>query len=250
MTIHEGLSKPLLNRKSIRRFKDRPVPRDIVEKIVRAGQNAPTGGGQQAYSFILISNNRKKRSIMQAIGRQGFMEEAPLWLMICVDWARFYRLCDALELDIEYGPLTQLYRGVMDAMLAAENMVIAAETLGLGSVFNGGVRNGLTKLAEILKLPRNVLPVVLLCIGYPDEEPPTRPRWPLEVVLHENEYKMPTDQQIRDYYEEANRRMTEMGYFTGRTSSLADHWSRRFPRSLVENTETKLIHQLRELNFI
>jgi nitroreductase len=250
MTVHDVLSKPLLNRRSIRRFTDKPVPREIIERIVRAGQNAPTGGGQQAYSFILVSDDGKKRSIMRAIGRQGFMEEAPLWLMICVDWARFYRLCETLDLEIEYGPLTQLYRGVMDAMLAAENMVIAAEAMGLGSVFNGGVRNGLTKLAEILKLPENVLPVVLLCIGYPDEEPPTRPRWPLEAILHENEYRMPTDQQIRDYYEDANGRMTEMGYFTGRVSSLVDHWRRRFPRSLVENTEARLRDQLRELNFL
>jgi nitroreductase len=250
MTVHERLSKPLLNRRSIRRFKERPVPKEMVEKIVKAGQNAPTGGGQQAYSFILVSDEGKKRSIMQAIGRQAFMEEAPLWLMICIDWARFYRLCEELDLEIEYGPLTQFYRGVMDAMLAAENMVIAAEDLGLGSVFNGGVRNGLTKLSEILKLPKNVLPVLLLCIGYPDEEPPTRPRWPVEVVLHENEYRMPSDQQIKDYYEESNRRMTEMGYFTGRASSLADHWRRRFPRSLVENTEVKLRDQLMELNFL
>jgi hypothetical protein len=135
-------------------------------------------------------------------------------------------------------------------MLAAENMVIAAETLGLGSVFNGGVRSAPVELAEILKLPENVFPVVLLCIGYPDETPPSRPRWPLEAVLHENEYKMPSEALIEGYYEDANRQMLEMGYFSGKVSSWAEHWRRRFPRSTVENTETKLSDQLRKLGFL
>lgn len=250
MISEKDVLKCLLDRKSIRRFKDRPVPRELVEKIVRAGQNAPTGGGQQAYSFIMISDAEKKERIIQAIGRQRFMEEAPLWLMICIDWARFYGLCEMLDLEIEYGEVTKLYRGIIDAMLAAENMVIAAEALGLGSVFNGGVRSAPVELAEILRLPENVFPVVLLCIGYPDETPPPRPRWPLEAVLHENEYEMPSETLMKEYYEDANRQMLDMGYFSGRVSSWAEHWRRRFPRSTVDNTETKLRDQLRKLGFL
>ena len=243
LSLHDEVLNSILNRKSIRKFTDQPVTKERIEKIVRAGQSAPTGSGQQAYSFILISDNEKKRQIIQAIGSQQFMDEAPIWLVICIDWMRFHMFCDAVELDIEISKVTRLYRGIMDTMLAAENMVIAAEAMGLGTVFNGGVGLQAKKLVEILKLPEKVFPVIMLCIGYPIETHAQRPRWPIDVVLHENEYKMPSKQSIKNY----NDRLLQEH---GRASTWVNSWKRRFSKSLAEKTETELKDQLKELKFI
>lgn len=229
-----------MHRKSIRKFSNEPVTKEKIDKIVRAGQSAPTGSGQQAYSFILISDYEKKRRITQAIGSQQFMDEAPVWLIICIDWMRLHMFCDALKLDIEIGKFTRFYRGIMDAMLAAENMVIAAEAMGLGTVFNGGVGLQATKLVEILKLPENVFPVILLCIGHPNETPSQRPRWPQEVVLHENEYRMPSEQSIKNYSDQLLQEH-------GRASTWVNSWSRRFSKPQAEKAENDLKDQLKEL---
>jgi nitroreductase len=247
---YEGFLDLLGKRRSIRRFKSEKVPREMVEKIISAGQRAPTGGGTQAYSFVLVSDAEKKDLIIEAIGFQKFMEEAPLWIMICVDWARQEKLWKSLGLEIKFGETTRLFRGLIDAALAAENMVIASEALGLGSVFNGGVRRAPGKIVEILKLPEKVLPVVLLCIGYPDEETPLRPRWPMEAIFHENEYTTPSEDTLAEYYGKSNENMIGMGYFPPGTENWAEHWEKRFPPESNIRSEENLRKELRKLGFL
>ena len=239
----------IFKRKSIRKFKSKKIPKEIIEHIVKAGQNAPTGGGTQAYSLIIVSDQAKKDDISKLLGRQQFMTDESLWIMICVDWARQYKLWEMLGLDIKFGEMTKLWRGLMDAMLVAENLVIAAKIHGLGSCFNGGVRMRMTEIGNILKLPENVLPVLLLCIGFPDEDPPERPRWPIETILHENEYNMPSIQTMRKYYDDANMRLKDMGYFNKGVDSWAEHWEYRFSEKGNEILEERLRNQLKELSF-
>ena len=225
--------KTIFNRKSIRKFKHQKVPREIIEQIVRAGQRAPTACKMQSYSFIIVSDTNKKREILLATVRhlptRKFMAEAPLWIMICTDFARQLKLFKLLGIKTN-----QLFGGgrpgVIDATLAAENMVLAAEALGLGSCFVGTVWTAPKRIAEILNLPKNVLPIVLLCIGYPNETPSLRPRWPLEAVLHENEYVMPTEQLMREYYEKTNKQLIETNSFAHEKgiNSLVEQWKKKY----------------------
>jgi hypothetical protein len=106
------------------------------------------------------------------------------------------------------------------------------------------------RIARILKMPDDVLPVVLLCIGYPAEDPPKRPRWPVEAVLHENEYEPVSEQLIKDYYEAANKRLVEMNYFQKGISSWAEHLEKRFPSNQKRVLEEILRRDLRELGFL
>ena len=242
--------KNLFHRRSIRKFKPEPVSREAIYQIVAAAQRAPTGCGMQTYSFIIITDKQIRKAISKAIGQQKCMKHAPLWIMICADMARQLQLLKLLEVKTKFGPLSMLIPALVDTALAAENMVIAANALGIGSVFIGSVWDSLKEVAEILKLPRNVLPTVLICLGYPDETPPPRPRWPLEAVLHENEYKMPSEELMKEYYTDANQQLVEMQYFHKSVRNWAEHWRKKFPLSEMNEWENRLRKDLQELGFI
>ena len=239
----------IFQRRSIRKFKSKAVPKEMINRIVEAGQRAPTACGMQTYSFILVSKPKIREEICKAIGRQECMEEAPVWIIVCADMARQLELFKMLRIETKFGELGKLISSVVDASLAAENMAIAAEMLGLGSVFVGSVWDAMKRIAEILGFPADVLPVVLLCLGYSDEAPPIRPRWPLEAVLHENGYKMPSKGLMKKYYEDANRRLVEMNYFKKGIRNWAEHWQAKFQTEDMRKWEETLKKDLRELGF-
>lgn len=242
----------LLKRRSIRRFKKKQVQREIVDKLVKAGQRAPTQSGIQSYSFILITDLEIRERILKTIEPQECMKQAPIWIIICIDFARPLELFKMLGVEAEFGEVTKLFTGIIDACLAAENIVIAAESLGLGSVFIGRIWLALKSIAEIINLPKDVLPILLLCIGYPDESPPLRPRWPIGAVLHENLYNMTSNQVMRKYYEEANETLIKMKYFKRfrkEISSWAEHWQSKF-KELANKWEESFKRDLRSLGFL
>lgn len=240
----------IFSRRSIRKFKRQPVPRELINKIVEAGQRAPTACGMQTYSFILITDNKLREEIYKAIGKQKCMEEAPVWIIVCADMSRQLKLFEVLGVKTEMGPLGKFVPAVVDAALVAENIVIATQALGLGSVFVGSVWEAMKKIADLLGLPKNVMPMVLVCMGYPDESPPLRPRWPLEAVLHENKYMMPSKALMLDYYEKANKQLVEMKYFTKGISSWAEHWQRKFPQTEMKKWEETLGRDLKAMGFL
>ncbi len=225
----------IMNRRTIRKFKSKPVPEELVLKIVEAGQRAPTACSLQTYTIIWVKDEEKRKALWETCGKQQFILEAPVTLAICAD---VRKLIDMVK---EYGSETSLEKGygyavklfaIIDAALAAENMAIAAEALGLGSVFIGGALAN-SKVVEILNLPKGVLPISLLCIGYPDEKPPLRPRFPLEATLFINEYRKLSKNQLKKAVEIMNEKLAEEGYYI--------KYSRRPPKfKWIDNAKRKL----------
>jgi nitroreductase len=250
MTTKDDVLETILQRRSIRKFKHKRVSGKVISRIVEAGQRAPTACGMQAYSFILVTNMQTRREISKAIGEQECMKQAPVWIIVCADMARQLELFKVLKVKTRFEPLSMLLPAVIDAALAAENMVIAAEAYGVGSVFIGSVWSALKRTAAILRLPKNVLPIVLVCLGYPNEAPPPRPRWPLDAVTYENRYGMPSKELMTKYYAEGNRQLVEMQYFRKGVSSWAEHWQKKFPLKDMEKWEKQLEEDLRELGFM
>lgn len=164
----------MLNRKSIRRYTDEPVPDEVLTAIVRAGQQAPF-----AYQLcsLLLSRNREKNTF-----------GAPLLFTICVDSHRLELIMARRGWEMVQNDLSLLLFGIQDAALMAENMVIAADSLGLGSCFLGNAPYRAGSITEEYKLPKRVFPLVQLAMGYPAEDPPPRPRYPLEFTFFEDEY--------------------------------------------------------------
>jgi len=248
------MKNPTLNtifqHRSIRKFKPRKVSRRLINLIVEAGQRAPTACGMQTYSFVLITNSNVREEVFKAIGRQKCMEQAPTWIVVCADLARQLELFKMLDVKTNFSPLGRLIPSIVDAVLAAQNMVVAAEALGLGTVFIGSVWDSMKRVAEILKVPNNVLPILLLCLGYPDETPPIRPRWPRKAVLHENCYVMPSQKLMWEYYQKANRELIEMNYFSKGVRSWAEHWQNKFDPKDVEEWEKSMKKDLSEMGFL
>jgi nitroreductase len=240
----------IFGRRSIRKFKRTWIPRELINQIVEAGQRAPTACGMQTYSFMLITDSDLRNKICMLIGKQSCMEQAPVWIIVCADMARQLKLFEVLGIKTDLGPLEKFIPAMVDAGLVAQNMVLAAEALGLGSVFIGSVWEALKRIADLLGLPQNVMPLVLVCLGYPNESPAPRPRWPLEAVLHENKYVMPSEKLMRDYYEKANKELINMGYFRKGINNWAEHWQAKFPPQEMKTWEENLRRDLKALGFM
>ncbi|MFP3898308.1 MAG: nitroreductase family protein [Dehalococcoidia bacterium] len=176
----------LMNRRSVRKYTDRKLSTDELETIVRAGQQAPFAS--QLYSVIYSTE-----------GPIAF--GAPMWFVICVDVHRLERFMRLRGWDIVTNDLTLLLLGMQDAAYMAQNMVIAAESLGIGSCFLGAASFSAPRLKALsgsFELPERVLPMVELVMGYPDEDFPPRPRYPLAFTLFENRYPELSDEDVRE----------------------------------------------------
>lgn len=192
------ITQVMLNRKSIRRYSHQPVSDEIIHAIVSAGQQAPFAS--QLYSVLL---SRKKR---HAFG-------APLLFTICIDAYKISRIMEKRNWKIISNDLTLLLFGIQDATLMAENMVIAAESFGLGSCFLGAAPYMAEKIAKQYKLPPRVFPLVQLVMGYPAENPSPRPRYPLEFTLFEDEYPELTDEMIERAMKQMDEGYLAQGYY-------------------------------------
>jgi nitroreductase len=164
----------MLAHKSIRKYLDKGPSDEVIKTVVRAGQQAPFA--YQAYSIILSKN--AKRNPFQA----------PLLFTICIDFHKFGLIMTNRKWKPVTNDLALLLLGMQDAAYMAQNMVIAGRSLGLGSCFLGSAIYNADKIAENYDLPEKVFPIVQLTMGYPAENPPPRPRYPMSFTLFEDRY--------------------------------------------------------------
>ena len=183
----------MLNRKSIRRFTGRMPDNDVVEAMVRAAFQAPFAA---QLGCLLLSRDVEKNTF-----------GAPLLFTVCVDSHRLERVMSVRKWPMKTNDLSLLLFGIQDACYVAENLVVAAESFGMGSCFLGGAPYHAEEIAEAYGLPERVFPVVQLAVGYPAEDPPPRPRYPLQFSLFEDAYPEMSESDV----EEAMRVMDE-GY--------------------------------------
>jgi len=241
----------MLDHRSIRKYTDETPSDEVIETIVRAGQQAPFAS--QYYS-VLLSRNKERNPW-----------KAPLLFTICVDSHKFERIMSKRSWKLVTNDLTLMLFGIQDAALMAENMVISGRSLGLGSCFLGSAPYRADKIAEEYDLPKRVFPLVQLVMGYPAENPPTRPRYPMEFTLFENKYPK-LDQNIiskamrtmdegylaQDYYRNLNAKIPLEGKreetFNYDNYSWTEHISRKWgqwfskPKDLLEQFEKRGFH--------
>ncbi len=198
--LNNPIIEALLNRKSIRKYTDQAPSNEVVETIVRAGQQAPF-----AYQMgsLLLSRDRSHNPF-----------KAPLFFIICVDSHRHETIMAQRGWQIVQNDLSLLLMGMQDAALMAENMVIAAESVGMGSCFLGNAPYRADKIVEEYQLPQRVFPLVGLAMGYPDENPPPRPRYPLDFALFEGEYPEFSDEQVERAMAEMDEGYLAQNYYS------------------------------------
>ncbi|MBD3235868.1 MAG: hypothetical protein GF330_04120 [Candidatus Eisenbacteria bacterium] len=182
----------LLRHASVRKFRDRMPDEEMIATVVRAGQQAPFA--MQLGSVILQRGG-------------GFAWGAPLNFIICADAHRIRLIARQRGWDIETCDLSLLLFAIQDAAYMAQNMVVAAESLGLGTCYIGSAPMLAPKIVAECHLPPKVFPLVMLVMGYPAESPPPRPRYPLSFTLFEERYPSFSQEQL----DEAMRVMDE-GY--------------------------------------
>jgi hypothetical protein len=143
---------------------------------------------------------------------------------------------------------------MIDASLLAENMTMAAECLGLGSVFVGSALAN-EKVVKLLGLPKGVLPLMLLCVGYPDEEPPTRPRWKLSSILHVDQYQEPDKEEIEGFLNHMNYELRREGYYQkygerDLAYRYSDHIKRKTALELVKKEDSEITPVVKRMGFL
>jgi FMN reductase (NADPH) len=197
---------------SVRRYRPDPLPQELVETIVLAAQRASTSSNMQAYSVVAVTDAERRNQLADLCANQGHIRQAPLFLAWCADLARLDRVCTQRGYTQVSDRIENFLIAAFDAVIAAQNAALAAESLGLGICYIGSIRNHPRRVIEMLGLPRLVFPITGMTIGWPESAPRIRPRLPLQAVLHWEHYNSDQDAALREY----DRTMAESGIYAER----------------------------------
>lgn len=196
----------LLSHRTIRKYKDAAIEEDTIRKILEAGCRASTTGNMQLYSIVITREEAGKKALASCHFNQPMVVNAPLVLTFCADFNRFNKWCKLRNAEPGYNNFLSFVTAAIDALLVAQNVTIAAESEGLGVCYLGTTTYLAAKIIDILKLPKGVVPVTTLTIGWPDENPEQVDRLPLDAIVHQETYLEYTDDQILTAYREKEDR--------------------------------------------
>lgn len=208
--------------RSVRSYKPDPLPEGTLETLVLAAQSAATSSNLQTWSVVAVTDPARKAVLAEIAGGQKHILQAPLMLVWLADLSRLKAMAErrgqAAE-GLDYLEMATV--AVVDAALAAQNAVIAAESLGLGTVYIGALRNDPGRVAALLGLPKMAFAVFGLCVGYPAEDVITgvKPRLAPEAVLHRETYGQSADPEAIARYD------TAMQEFQGEQAMRRQPWS-------------------------
>jgi len=178
----------LKSHRSIRKFTDQPVSRELLEELIRAGQAAATSSHVQAYSVIHVTHPTNRETIAELAGGQAYVASSGAFLVFCADMKRPTEAAEHTDARVVRGMTEQLLVASVDTALMAQNVAVAAESEGLGICYIGGIRNNPQQVSELLGLPDHVFPVFGMCLGYPAHQPDVKPRLPVEAILKQDTY--------------------------------------------------------------
>jgi len=229
---------------SIRKYQEKPVEEEKVQAIIEAAQWSSTSSYFQAYTIINVKDLNKRRVISEAAGGQQWVVEAPLFLVFCADLHRSKESWENVDPRV-FSNTEMFITATVDAALAAQKAFIAAQSLGLGGVYIGGIRNDLRKISEILNLPELVYPVFGMCLGYPAETPGQKARLPQEVIYKVDGYDDSRDKSLINSYNEKIRQ-----YYIDRTNGkVRETWSERCGKMMMAKTRDDVGDFIKEKGF-
>lgn len=192
----------IFQHRTIRQYHSAPVDEKLLARIVEAGTRASTTGNMQLYSVVVTTDETRKAALAPLHFNQPMVKQAPVLLTICADLNRFNRWCELRNADAGYNNLLWLLNAVMDASLFAQNICLAAESQELGICYLGTVLYNAPEFSKELNLPKGVVPLTAITLGYPAHSPALTDRLPLDAVLHFEEYKPNTGERINELYRE------------------------------------------------
>ena len=226
----------ILNHRSIRHFQDKQLSDEQIKIIVACAQAASTSSFIQAYSIIGIKDKEKKRKLAEIAGNQEYVAENGHLFVFCADLSRHALIGEMEGKDVlaSIESTEKFMVALIDAALAAQNAAIAAESMGLGICYIGGIRNKLEEVKELLKTPDRVIPLFGMTVGYPEKINDQKPRLPFEHIYHEEEYEQDKDVYLRQLQEYDEIIST---YYEQRTDGKRkDRWTEQMANMLEKQT--------------
>lgn len=184
----------MCSHRTIRKYKNTPIPTEVMDRILECGARASNTGNMQVYSVVVTQEPALRDQLSQLHFGQG--ATAPAFLTICADVNRYHHWCRQRGCDEPYDNFLWFLSGTIDATLCAQNICVAAESEGLGFCYLGTVLYNTKAIAELLQLPKGVVPVITLSLGYPDGEGTESERLPLEGFVHHETYHDYSDEDI------------------------------------------------------
>lgn len=199
-----------LEHRTIREFKDQKIPHQVFEQLMEVARRTATSTGMQASSIIRVANPDMKKKIAE-ICNQEYVARVTELLIFIVDQYRNNQIAKEKNCFVETaGDMDRFFAAFTDACIMAQNIVIAAESMGLGTVYLGSILNDSERICELLKLPKLTFPVIGLGLGYPNQNPQIKPRMEMKLRFFENTYKVfesyldqveEYDKEMRTYYD-------------------------------------------------
>jgi len=194
--------KAIQNHRSIRKYKPDPIPTEMLDEILQAGSRASTTGNMQVYSMIVTTDPSIKERLWEAHFKQEMVKTAPVHITFCADFNRFNEWCRQRKAEPGYDNFLSFFTAAIDALLVSQNVCLEAEAKGLGICYLGTATYNADKIVEILELPKAVVPVAAIVMGWPDHEPVLTDRLPMDAVVHYEKYKDFTSRKIDEIYNE------------------------------------------------
>jgi FMN reductase (NADPH) len=192
----------IFNHRTIRKYKETPIADKILTEILSAGTRASNTGNMQAYSIVVTKDTILKEQLWEAHFKQDMVKKAPIVLTFCADFNRFSKWCKQRKANPGFDNFLSFFNAAIDALLASQNIALTAEEKGLGICYLGTTTYMAERIIEILNLPKGVVPVTTIVIGYPEERPGLTDRLPLEGVVHFEKYTDYSEKDINDIYYE------------------------------------------------
>ena len=185
--------RQLHERKSVRVYEDRAIEDEVKTAILEAAIQAPSAGNMALYTILDITDPEMKRKLSVSCDNQPFIATAPMVLIFCADYRRWYDVFCAHVEEVRKPGMGDLFLAQADTLIAAQNAVVAAHSFGIGSCYIGDITENYEYHRELLGLPQYVVPAAMVCFGYPTQQQLSRPKPPRHAVsalVHENGYSM------------------------------------------------------------
>ena len=235
----------MLDHQSIRKFTDQAIPQELINTCVTAGQAASSSSFVQVTSVVQVNSPATRVALAEAAGGQDYVKSAATFLVFCADLQRNQQICLRQQQQMPTGFTEHTLIASVDTALFAQNVLLAAQSLGLGGVFIGGLRNQPETVTQLLNLPQQVFPIFGLCLGYPDQNPGQKPRLPLSMVLHQDRYSNQGltnlsgyDDRISDYYQQRSQGKMQLTF------------SQHIIKTMVKEARPHMLPYLRNQGFM
>uniref|UniRef100_UPI00402821C5 nitroreductase family protein n=1 Tax=Prevotella sp. TaxID=59823 RepID=UPI00402821C5 len=194
--------KSIQNRTSIRKYSSREVSDELLNRLLEEAERTPTMGNLQLYSVVITRSEEGKKALAPAHFNQPMVTGAPVVLTICADYRRTTLWAENRKAHPGYDNILSFMNAATDALLFTQTFCNLAEEEGLGTCFLGTTVYMPKMIIDTLKLPKLVMPVATITLGWPDEHPALSERMPLRSIIHQEAYEDYTPEKIDDFYAE------------------------------------------------